>query len=43
VTVLDWRAAAQVNPGWLYDDGIHLAPPDGRRGYAQWLLAQVTI
>jgi len=43
VTVLDWRGVAQANPGWLYDDGIHLAAPDGQRGYAQWLLAQVTI
>jgi peptidoglycan/LPS O-acetylase OafA/YrhL len=41
VSVLDWRGVAAANPGWLYDDGLHLVAPEGRRGYAQWLLAQV--
>lgn len=42
VTVLDWNAVGRANPDWFYDDRFHLAPPDGRTGYADWLLRQTT-
>ena len=39
VTVLDWANAAASCPGdCFYDDGIHL-PPDGRRFYADQIVA----
>jgi hypothetical protein len=34
VTLVDWNAAANRNPRWLYTDGAHLRPA-GARGYAQ--------
>lgn len=41
VTVLDWHSVASDNASWLYDDGFHLTEPDGRRGYTEWLVANL--
>ena len=38
VELLDWNSVAQANPGWLYEDRIHLLAPDGRVSYTTWLL-----
>lgn len=35
--LLDWKAVAEANPGWFYDDGIHLREGGGREGYASWI------
>ena len=32
--LLDWNAASDANPNWLYSDGFHLTPA-GRLGYAE--------
>lgn len=40
VRVVDWHRLATLNPGWLYDDGIHLTPIGGRR-YAQIVSAAI--
>ena len=42
VTVIDWNSVARANPSWLYDDRIHLVAPEGREGYARWLIKAVT-
>ncbi len=42
VTVIDWKSVARANPSWLYDDRIHLVAPEGREGYARWLIKAVT-
>lgn len=40
VHVIDWNAAAQAHPGWLYADRTHLRPA-GAAGYAALLARQI--
>jgi peptidoglycan/LPS O-acetylase OafA/YrhL len=39
--LLDWNAAGNANPGWFYNDGIHLNP-EGRLAYAELVSAAMT-
>jgi peptidoglycan/LPS O-acetylase OafA/YrhL len=39
--LLDWNKAGNANPGWFYNDGIHLNP-DGRAAYAQLVYDALT-
>ncbi|MBO0900816.1 acyltransferase [Cellulomonas sp. zg-ZUI22] len=39
--VLDWKSGGDANPGWFYDDGIHLREGDGRTGYADWVVREI--
>jgi hypothetical protein len=41
VKIIDWKAATNAHPSWLYSDGIHL-PPAGARGYARLIERAVT-
>ncbi|MBD7920276.1 acyltransferase [Cellulomonas sp. Sa3CUA2] len=39
--LLDWKSAGEANPGWFYDDGIHLRAGGGREGYAAWIAQEI--
>ncbi len=41
VRIIDWNAAATENPGWLYDDGVHLRP-SGARAFARMIAEAVS-
>ena len=38
---LDWKSGGEANPGWFYDDGIHLREGGGREGYAAWIVQEI--
>ena len=40
VTVVDWKAQAQRNPGWFYSDRVHLKPA-GAQAFARLIDAAV--
>jgi len=39
--LLDWKSGGEANPGWFYDDGIHLREGGGREGYAAWIVQEI--
>ncbi|UUI66447.1 acyltransferase family protein [Cellulomonas wangsupingiae] len=41
VRLLDWKSGGDANPGWFYDDGIHLREDGGRAGYASWIAQEI--
>ena len=41
VRLLDWKSGGDANPGWFYDDGIHLREDGGREGYASWITREI--
>ena len=41
VTFINWNSIADANPGWFYNDGLHLNP-SGAAGYAQLILKAAT-
>ena len=38
--LLDWNKAGNENPGWFYNDGIHLNPT-GRLAYAEMVVGKL--
>jgi len=39
--LLDWKSGGDAQPGWFYDDGIHLREDGGREGYAAWIAQEI--
>lgn len=37
VILVDWASEGPKHPDWFYDDGIHLRPPEGQEGYAEFV------
>ncbi|MGB5934539.1 MAG: acyltransferase family protein [Ornithinimicrobium sp.] len=41
ITLLDWHQLANDNPGWLYDDSIHLVTSAIADGYVDWMVREL--